>query len=244
MATVQGICRNCGSLMMIDDRDETCECVFCNCVFPSSEAIDIFNNPDGREFPNEKFEPSSDGKRHFTTRVFSDESIEKAIKREEIAKSQRAESSAQKTNEFEVSPNDVKAPAKVVVSIVAGFTALVVATLAIAIPMDKTRKEIAAKIAERMPSIVEGVAEVDTDRDDSGVAKGYSVCGQTCQTVRIITDDEIGEEVATELFRNYCSARSEARGKNDNSGVVMILYSGSNIYRVSENNGNITVQSE
>ena len=153
MATVQGICRNCGSLMMIDDRDETCECVFCNCVFPSSEAIDIFNNPDGREFPNEKFEPSSDGKRHFTTRVFSDESIEKAIKREEIAKSQRAESSAQKTNEFEVSPNDVKAPAKVVVSIVAGFTALVVATLAIAIPMDKTRKEIAAKIAERMPSI-------------------------------------------------------------------------------------------
>ena len=87
MATVQGICRNCGSLMMIDDRDETCECVFCNCVFPSSEAIEIFNDPDGREFPNEKFEPSSDGKRHFTTRVFSDESIEKAIKREEIAKS-------------------------------------------------------------------------------------------------------------------------------------------------------------
>lgn len=244
MATVQGICRNCGSLMMIDDRDETCECVFCNCVFPSSEAIDIFNNPDGREFPNEKFEPSAEGKRHFTTRVFSDDNIEKAIKRDEIAKSQRGEAPQQKTNEFEVSPNDVKAPAKVVVTIVAGFTALVAVTLALALPMYKTRKELKAKISDSMPSVIEGVAEVDTDLNDEGIANGYSVCGQTCQTVRIITEDDIGEEGAEELFRNYCSVRSEARGKSGNSGVNMTVYSGSNIYSIHENNGSITVQSE
>ena len=110
--------------------------------------------------------------------------------------------------------------------------------------MNKTRKDIEAKIADRMPSIVEGIAEVDTNLDDSGVAKGYSVCGQTCQTVRIITDDEIGEDGAKELFQNYCSARSEARGKSGNSGVVLIVYSGNDIYRVTENNSDITVQSE
>ena len=54
MATKQGMCRNCGSLVMFDDRDDLCECVFCNCVFPSEEAAAILANPEGYEFKNEK----------------------------------------------------------------------------------------------------------------------------------------------------------------------------------------------
>ena len=46
MATKQGMCRNCGSLVVFDDRDDTCECVFCHCVFPSAEADRAANFPD------------------------------------------------------------------------------------------------------------------------------------------------------------------------------------------------------
>ena len=244
MATVQGICRNCGSLMMLDDRDETCECVFCNCVFPTSEAIEIFNNPEGREFPNEKFEPSAEGKRHHTTRVFSDDNIEKAIKRDEIAKSQRGESDQQKKNEFEVSPNDVKAPAKVVVTILSAFVALVVITMVIALPMYNTRKDLTSRISANIESVFDGIADVDTSVGKDGYVSGYSICGQTCQTVKVITDEDIGEDGAQALFENYCSVRNEARGKSDNSGVSMTVYAGDQIYSVTEKNGSINVQCE
>ena len=244
MATVQGLCRNCGSLMMIDDRDETCECVFCNCVFPTSEAIEIFNDPEGREFPNEKFEPSAEGKRHHTTRVFSDDNIEKAIKREELAKAQRGDDVAVKKNEFEVSPNDVKAPAKAVLIISSVFVALVIITIVIALPMYNTRKDITAKISSNIESVFDGVAEVDTRVGDDGYAAGYSICGQTCQTVKVITDEDIGEDGARTMFENYCSVRSEARGKSGNAGVNLTIYSGDVIYSVTEKNGSINVKCE
>ena len=53
MATKQGMCKNCGSLVMFDDRDELCECVFCNCVFPSAEAAKIGNAGRSREGSSE-----------------------------------------------------------------------------------------------------------------------------------------------------------------------------------------------
>ena len=69
MATKQGMCRNCGSLVVFDDRDDTCECVFCHCVFPSEEAVALLENPEGHEFKNEKFEAKEGGKHYFVTQA-------------------------------------------------------------------------------------------------------------------------------------------------------------------------------
>ena len=108
MATKQGICKNCGSLLVVDTNDELCECVFCDCVFPSAEAIDIFNNPDGVEFPNLP-QPKRDAKttRHMVTPVF-DDVVEKAVK---VDKAQNKETKVEKL--YEVSPDDVVTPKKV-----------------------------------------------------------------------------------------------------------------------------------
>ena len=62
---------------MFDDRDELCECVFCNCVFPSAEAAEILANPEGREFKNETFEKQEGSKHYYSTPVMPD-LIEKA----------------------------------------------------------------------------------------------------------------------------------------------------------------------
>ena len=53
MATYHGMCKNCGSLITIDDSKENCECVFCHCVFPRDEAEKILENPDNYSFANE-----------------------------------------------------------------------------------------------------------------------------------------------------------------------------------------------
>ena len=38
------MCKNCGSLIVFDDRNENCECVFCHCIFPGEEAIKILED--------------------------------------------------------------------------------------------------------------------------------------------------------------------------------------------------------
>ena len=115
MATKQGMCKNCGSLVMFDDRDELCECVFCNCVFPSAEAAKILENPDGYEFKNEKFEKNTEaGAKHYYSNPVLPDVVEKAVQRDKTSKTQKAEVKL-KPNEFEISPNDVKAPKKLVI---------------------------------------------------------------------------------------------------------------------------------
>lgn len=233
MATLQGICRNCGSLIMVDDRDSECECIFCNCVFPTSEAIEILENPDGREYPNEHFDRSEDGKHHYTNRVYSTESLEKAVKRQELTKSDSSDT-VNKTSEFEVSPNDVKAPPKVVAVILAASAVLVLGAFLIAYPRYTARTSLRADISESIDSVFDGVANVDTGKNDEGFTKGYILSGQTCETIKIITDDELDADAATTLYNNYCDLRNSCySGKGEE--VTMTIYSAGNVYVVSSN---------
>ena len=84
MATKQGMCRNCGSLVVFDDRDDTCECVFCHCVFPSEEAVALLANPEGHEFKNEKFEAKEGGKHYYSNPVMPDQ-VQKAVARDAVS---------------------------------------------------------------------------------------------------------------------------------------------------------------
>ena len=56
----QGLCKNCGSLISLDDSSENCKCVFCHCVFPKEEAIKLFENQGDYSFPNEVYENSDE----------------------------------------------------------------------------------------------------------------------------------------------------------------------------------------
>ena len=231
MATLQGICRNCGSLIMVDDRDSECECIFCNCVFPTSEAIEIFEDPDGREFPNEHFERTEDGKHHYTNRVYSTESLEKAVKRQELTDSQDS-GSTKVVNEFEVSPNDVKAPPKVVAIILAAAAVLVLGVLIVALPRYQERTKLHSEISADIASVFDGIAEVDISSNEEGFTKGYIISGQTCDDIKIITADELDEDAARSIYDNYCALRSSHyNGKNNE--VTMTIYTSGNIYTVT-----------
>ena len=237
MATIQGMCRNCGALIMFDDRDEQCECVFCNCIFPSAEAVEIFENPEGRTFPNEKFEPSAENKHHYTTRVFSDEGLEKAIKRDEITKANKGED--KKTNEFELSPNDVKAPKKLVWGTIIAAVAIVALVIVIALPMYKSRKALEENIRNNISGVFSGIS-VDNTMGEDGNPIGYSIDGQKCQKIKVLTSDEVNEDLAKEIYGRYCDLRAEYIGEDD-SKVVMDIYCDGGIYTIKTDAGNTAV---
>ena len=234
------MCKNCGSLIMFDERDEQCECVFCHCIFPSSEAIEIYNNPEGREFPNEKYEANTSSQKHNVTKIYSSESLEKTIAREEMRK---ANSEGPKNNEFEVQAKDVKAPAKLVVGVIAGAAVMVALILAIVFPMYKTRTALRAVIEADISQVFDGIASVDMTSDEEGkYYNGFSVFGQTCQYLNAATNDELSEEDASAIFENYCALRAEkiADGSADiYEGVQIKIYCDGGYYTVTGANGNV-----
>ncbi len=230
MATKQGMCKNCGSLIMFDDRDDTCECVFCNCVFPSAEAADIMANPDGRVFPNEKFE-AREGTHHHATRVFSDENIEKAVKRDKAGEGNSSES---KKNEFEVSPNDVKAPPKLVAIVCATAAVIVLLVILIATPLYNSRMKLRKDITGEIATVFDGRINVDVTEDENGYPAGYSIWGQSSQNITVLTNDEVDEDTAKALFEGYCDLRADKLGTDDKySKVEMKIYCENGIYSVS-----------
>lgn len=242
MATVQGMCRNCGALIVFDNRDDQCECVFCNCVFPSAEALEIMENPEGRTFPNEKFEPSTENSHHFQTRVYSDESIEKAIKREQLSKANNPEDTVIVKNEYEVLPSDVKAPKNLVIGMTAGILAFIVIIVAISLPLHNSRIQLHDGMQNKIGEILDGCFAVDCTKDEDGNTRGYCIAGQTAQKAKFMTSETVTEEQARQLFENYCQMRALQRNVHENiySGVTVEIYCDGGIYTVEEVKGNIT----
>lgn len=228
MATKQGMCKNCGSLVMFDDRDELCECVFCNCVFPSKEAAELLENPDGHEFKNEKFEKQTgEGVKHYYSNPVMPDVIEKAVQRDITSKKQ-TESAKLKPNEFEISPNDVKAPKKLIIGMIVGGVLLVGIILAIAFPLYFSRKSLTDSITTDIDKVFESV-----ETDKSYASTQFNVYGLTCQYVKLGLADSITDADAQTLYSNYLSLRSEKRG--DASGEVeMYIYTPDTIYFVNK----------
>ena len=226
------MCKNCGSLVMYDDRDELCECVFCNCVFPTSEAAEILANPDKFEFKNEKFEKQEGAKHYYSSPVMPDV-VEKAVKRDMVSKSQ-TDTAKLKPNEFEISPNDVKAPKKLVIGMAVGAFAFVAIIVAIALPLFLSRKTLSEAIT----------ADIDTVFAASDTAfdyKQYDIYGLSCQYVKIGVSAGLTDEEAQQFYANYTKLRSEKSG-NASGDVEMYIYTPDTIYFINKDGINKDVQ--
>ena len=236
MATKQGMCKNCGSLVMFDDRDELCECVFCNCVFPAEEAVKILENPDGYEFKNEKFEKNTDaGAKHYYSTPIMPDVVEKAVQREKTSKAQTTEVKL-KPNEFEISPNDVKAPKKLVIGMIVGSVLVVGIILAIAFPLYFSRKALTESIKADVDMIF---ATNDTARDYQ--YKQINIYGLTCQYVKVGVSEDITEGEAQQFYTNYTNIRAAKRGF-ESDDVEMYVYTPDTIFVISKDGVKADVQ--
>ena len=210
MATEQGICKNCGSLLMVDSRDELCECVFCDCVFPSAEAIEIYNNPDGVEFPNLP-QPKRDSKatRHVVTPVF-DNVVEKAVK---VDQAQNKET--RKVEKlFEISPDDIKAPKKVKRTVYITTAVCILLVLGISIPLSILRHKHKANISDNISLCVTAAnIKVDTESDD-GYAAGYKLYGQENDHLALVSTEDVTNEQVVSAYQSFCAIRGEEKTRS------------------------------
>ena len=232
MATNQGMCRNCGSLVMFDDRDDLCECVFCNCVFPSEEAAAILANPEGYEFKNEKFEKQEGAKHYYSNPVMPD-LIEKAVNRDKVSKQQQVDSLKLKASEFEISPNDVKAPKKLVIGMSVGLVVLVGIIVAIALPLFFSRKSLNEAIKADIDSIFDVQTPGSQDENPEFNYKQVNVYGLSCQYVKLGLSDGVTDEQARAFYSNYSKLRADKRGE-DSGNVEMYIYTPDTIFFINE----------
>ena len=238
MATAKGICKNCGSLIVFNDQDSKCECLFCNCVFPSEEAIELMKNPSDHEFPNEKYEKTQEASHYYATTSL--DKVAPIWDREKTTKNAYVEDSSR--NEFELSPNDVKAPKKVVMTITLSAVAFVAIVAAISIPLWFTRTNLLKAVEDRIPDVVANQIEVNTSiNPDTDRAEGYFISGVNCQKVKLVTADSVTEDVAVNIFENYAQVRAEAgNGKVNKNDLVVEIYCEGGIYRVTSAKDQIT----
>ncbi|MBR3462528.1 MAG: hypothetical protein IKH20_07625 [Clostridiales bacterium] len=232
MATKQGMCRNCGSLVMYDDREELCECVFCNCVFPSKEAAEILENPSAYEFKNEKFEKQEGAKHYYSNPVMPD-LVGKAVNRDKVSKQKQADELKLKASEFEISPNDVKAPKNLVIGMIAGTVVLVAVILAISLPLFFSRRALSSSIKADIDTIFELQAPGSTDEAPAFEYKQVNVYGISCQYVRLGLSDEVTEDQARTLYSNYAKLRADKRGE-DSGDVEMYIYTPDTVFFINE----------
>ena len=227
------MCRNCGALVIFNDRDENCECVFCHCVFPSSEAIALLENSEGHEFKNETFEKQDGGKHYYATPVAPD-IVSKAVERDKISKQNSKDSLKIQPSEVEVSPNDVKAPVKYVIALIAALVVVVGVVIAIALPMYNFRSKLSAAVRSDIDSVFTDICEVDTTDDEDGNC-AYSVYGRNCQNLKVQTPDEIKREEAQQIFDRYCGLRNSmgSFSSDKTEDVTVEIYTPTNIFKVT-----------
>jgi len=201
MASAQGICKNCGSLIMLNDREELCECLFCDCVFPSAEAIEIAKNPSAYSFPNVP-QVKREGVRKYNVTPMYPDPVPAAVKRAEITQPLKIEK-----NPYEVSPDDIKSPKKTLWAIIGISVAAVVIVVAIFLPLyfDRMnhRDAMSASISQVFTEF-----KVDTTKTDSYYV-GFSFRGQKNDTLLVSTDDAVTNDKVLKTFENYALLRAK-----------------------------------
>ena len=219
------MCRNCGSLVVFDDRDDTCECVFCHCVFPSEEAVALLANPEGHEFKNEKFEAKEGGKHFYSNPVMPD-TVTKAVQREAVS-SKGTDDLKLKPSEFEVSPNDVKAPMKLVIGFAAATVAIVLIILAISFPLYNSRTNLKKAIEADINTAFDSIEKEDAS------GRQYNIYGQSCQNIKLSLPKGIDKATAQNYYSKYCELRAAKRDGNNSGDVKMEIFTPDTIYYVT-----------
>ena len=235
------MCKNCGSLIVFDDRNENCECIFCHCIFPGEEAIKIFENPGDYTFANETFEETSDSTHYYMNKVNPD-MVTSAVARQKLAES-KEDSLAIKPSDFEISPKDVKAPTKLKMIMLGSLAIFVILVIAISLPFYKSRTALTKSIKEAIPQALDGIASIDLTSDEAGNAKGYALYGQTCDQIKLAADSDVTEKICEELFIKYTDLRAQkAEITTDKyKGVTMEVYVKNGVYTVTGADGSVKV---
>ncbi|HHT45168.1 MAG TPA: hypothetical protein GXZ89_06720 [Fastidiosipila sp.] len=210
MALKEGLCVNCGSLLMLESRNEKGHCLFCDAVFDNKEAFRAKAEPDQFTFPNEP-QPPYEGPNldPRPTAVAAPAPVQPAVK------------SKKTTPAFVPTVThvpDAKIPRRAKIW---AITILVVAlgvfaaiTLPLTINRDKQRAEITDQFGKRLEQTI------DLD-------KNLSIINMGNNHVLLTLENAVTKEEAVDIYETYCDVRASVMEKETGAaareGVSMRL---------------------
>jgi hypothetical protein len=190
---------------MLNDKEELCECLFCDCVFPTAEALAIAQNPSEYSFPKEP-QPKRDGVKRFTVVPVNADPVPTAVKRAAVA----ANPKPVEKNPYEVSPDDVKAPRKVFWGVIGTAVAVVLVTVAIAWPMQNNRNNHRENLSSSIATVFSEFS-VNTTKVD-GYNVGFAFNGQNNNVLAVTTDEKVSKEAVLTTFKQFADLRAKEYG--------------------------------
>ena len=193
MAIKAARCINCGSLIQVDNKEDKSFCMFCNCVFETSEGMRALENPEDFEFPNEE-QAEYDGP---LAHQYSARTIAPAPAQAPLPQQRNKEKPFEaKVKELPV----LKIPSRMKL-IVIGVIVLVIGILAaISLPTIAARNGRHETISARF---LQELANENIDEES------ISVHNLKSDYIVLILDEKPTEEEAAGIFNKYCAIRAD-----------------------------------
>ena len=197
----EGMCKNCGSIVYVDPKQENCHCLFCDCVFPSQEALEIKKNPDKYEFLNEE-QPKFTGEEINPQQTKINTNLDQLV--EKKTKKTKAKPKPKYNVEKKALP-DINLSRKQILSLVGIVIAITALFLVIMLPQTVNRDQQRAKITEQFKmELSDEVYKESLDFDN-----GFSISRLKNSHVELITDNNFTKEDARHIFETYCMIRAD-----------------------------------
>ncbi len=206
MATREGRCKNCGSIILVDTKKDQAHCLFCNCVFPKDEAFAILENPDQYTFPNDP-QPEYKGPQLSPTAKggvvsFSNTPVKSTVKKGNTARANEVE--PYQVTQKKIPDLRMKPKLRLLISI--GCLVLVGIFLAVTIPLKMQREARKESITQALASHLEKLPSVE--KTSLTVGKDFDIQRNDNSLVTIVLPEAQKEDVV-QLFKDFCQIRAD-----------------------------------
>lgn len=195
MALKEGLCVNCGSLLMLEPRNEKGHCLFCDAVFDNEEAFRAKASPDQFTFPNEP-QPRYEGPNLDPRPVAS----------------APAAPIAQPAREKKVAPAfvpkvthvpDAKIPRRAKIWAIGILVLALAIFAAITVPLTIHRDQQRVAITDAFGATFEEAIDLD---------RNLSIINMKNDHVLLTLKETVSEEEAVSIYEEYCDVRAEVMG--------------------------------
>lgn len=200
MAIREGLCTNCGSLMRVNDQEESTSCIFCWALVDNQEAMNLMADSEGYAFPNIEY---TEGTLEERTRAMQAQGLGN-VNSARTPQVQTSKTTVRK--EGKLTPREkVALQNKPIVkpycskkhrlAIIAGVVAFVILLAAIAVPVYFLRENKKTEILNQLPQ------EIPFASDENRV----NIQNQSNNEITLISPEDIDREGAEEVFQSYSS---------------------------------------
>lgn len=211
MATREGRCPNCGSIIQVNPEHDN-HCVFCWAPVDADQAIELGENAEGHVFPNEKYEePDQDQKRQALSSYLNPAHFEAKPRRTNSSKPvtrkpEKKLSAAEQVAKINRPVPQVHLNKKALRAVLGTVAVVLIALVAISVPMKLNS-------LDHHAALIKDLASVSKD------VKDLSIKGLSNQYMTIVEKDDCTEEVARERMQAYSDAYRKAYGSAETQGL-------------------------